>query len=420
VLVLELLMWDACSSDTTMHEPRRDDPAPAPAPAPAPSADDVEDAGDDDLLPTSLTAPPYQPPHADDLADLAAEAFFAEGTIYDFSLSIPASSRAKLATAPFGWVPGTFRTNEGTWSVQLRLKGTTSFRDLSGKAAFKIDFTADDPLVRFHGLKRLTLNAMMQDSSMLHEHTTYWLYRHRGVPAPRHTYARVTVDGVDYGLHGVVETMDEQFLKRALTHDTHGNLYEANVSDFATGRTDHFEIEETDGLYEPYVDIDEAIAAIEAAPPEQYLATLASIFDLDQLMRMWAIEIVTTNVDGYAWFANNYMAYHGKNAWHILPWGNDQCLEWYRDVGDYSRFGGRLVIRCGETPDCHAMLDQAMLDLVDDWQSSDIVRMVTAETALIQGDCDRDPRAELPCDTAHVLRFVQERPKTIYEELSAP
>jgi spore coat protein CotH len=254
---------------------------------------------------------------------------------------------------------------------------------------------------------------------MLHEHTAYWLYRHRGVPAPLHTYARVRVNGTDFGLHGVVETMDEQFLKRHFPHDSHGNLYEGNVSDFLPDRTEHFEIEESDGLYEPFADLDAVIATLQATPPEDFLATLTTLFDLDELLKMWAIEIVTTNVDGYAWFANNYMAYHdGEDKWHILPWGHDQCLEWYRDVADFSKFTGSLVVRCGETPECRQMLDDAMIDLVTDWQSSEIVGMVRDETALVQPECAADPRAELPCDTAHVLRFVQERPLTIHEELA--
>ncbi len=346
------------------------------------------------------------------------DAFFAEGTLHDFRISLPFSSQQALTVEPREWVPATFSAEgEGSWPVHVALKGTTSFRDLTGKASFKVSFAQSDPEARFHGLRRLTLNAMVQDASMLGEHAAYWLYRRHGVPAPRHTYARLTVDGLDFGLHGVVETMDEQLLKTLFPGDNNGNLYEGNVADFMTGRTERFELEEGDGLWEPYTDIDALIVAIEAAGPDGYVAALNATFKLDELLRMWAIDLVTVNVDGYAWYANNYMAYHGEERWRLLPWGHDQCFGWSRDVSDYSRLGGELVTRCAETPACLERLEQAMLDLLPVWEQGDLEAMVVATTALIQGDCAADPRAERLCDTGAVLRFIRERPATVREQL---
>jgi hypothetical protein len=360
-----------------------------------------------------LTAPPPDP----DLDEAVAEAFFAEGTKYELHISLPGDGRARLDANPKLPVPATLTEGDRTWPVTLRLKGTGSFRDLSGKAGLKVNFVADDPAARFHGLKRLTLDNFMQDPSMMHAHVAYWFYRHRGVPAPRHTFARVWLNGTYYGLYGVTETADEQLLKHAFPHDTHGNLYEANVSDLTNGKTDHFELEETDGLYEPLGDLHGIIDRFDAAPPDQYTSTLASIFDLPELLKMWAIELVTTNPDGYAMNANNYMLYHGEDAWHMFPWGHDQCFIWYRDVRDTSKLEGTLLLRCMAAPDCNERLDAAMLDLLPDWESGELATVVANTTALIQGDCESDPRAELACDTADVARFVATRPATIREEL---
>ncbi len=418
------ILWlGACGSDVGLLAGRPPEPPDEPEPVEEPALDPIEEAGharyidkigwEEESASTDLGLPSAKERQA-----AAAEAFFAEGTRYDLHLSLPSSSRSSLAIDRFEWVPATLTVDARSWDVEVRLKGTGSFRDLSGKAAFKINFAETDPDARFHGLKRLTLGNMMQDSSMLHEHVAYWLYRHRGVPAPRHTYARLWVDDTYYGLYGVVETMDEQFLRRALPDDNNGNLYEANVSDFVSGKTRHFDLEEEDGLYVPYEDIDAAIALLEATPPEDYVATLRGLFHFDLLLELFAIELVTANVDGYTMFANNYMAYHGEEAWYLLPWGHDQCFEWYRDVHDYSRLDGRLVTRCVETPDCLALLDARMLDLVADWEQGAFLDMVTATTALIEADCVADPRAELACDVAHVTRFVQDRPASIREELA--
>ncbi len=352
--------------------------------------------------------------------DTDADAFYAEGTLHDIHLSIPESGRASLALNPKGFVPGTFRYNGRTWPVEIRLKGTTTFRPLSGKAAFRVDFDNVDPDARFHGRKRLTLNSMLQDSSMLHEHVAYWLYRHRGVPAPRHTFARVWLDDELYGLYGVVETMDEQLLDRVLPDDEDGNLYEANLADFHVGDERKYELEETGGLAEPYLDLEALTAAIAAAPPAAYLDALDATFDLDALLRMMAIDIVSGNVDGYTRLRNNYMVYNAVESgrWYLLPWGHDQSFQWHQGVAPYTDLHGHLAERCGASPACTARLTTEIEALLVDWEDGAFATMVSDATSLVQADCGDDPRAELPCDAAHVLAFVLARPATVREDLA--
>ncbi len=386
----------------------------------APPDEPFEDAGRLGAFPRwegLVDAPPLSDPSDPEFGASAAAAFFAEGTLWDLDLSLPSASRASLSTEKTTWVPAELTADGVTYPVQTRLKGTGSFRDLSGKAAFKFNFADTDPEARFHGLERVTLGNMMQDPTMMGEHVAYWLHRRRGVPAPRHTYARLTVDGSYFGLYSVVETMDEQLLKRAFPGDNNGNLYEANVSDFVRGKTDHFELEETDGLYVPYDDIDAVIATLEATSDADYLTTLRALFDLDTFLEMMAIELATANVDGYAMFANNYMAYHGEDRWHVMPWGHDQCFDWDRDVRDYSSVDGVLLRRCVDVPACLALLDTKMLALMDDWESGELATLVDATAALIQADCAADPRAELPCDPAKVAWFVEQRPRSVRESL---
>ncbi len=348
-----------------------------------------------------------------------ADALYAEGALHEFHITIPDDSRSSLAIAPKEWVPGTFRAGRHTYDVNVRLKGTTTFRPLSGKAAFKIDFTATDPEARFHGRKRLTLNSMLHDSSMLHEHVSYWLYRQRGVPAPRHAYARVWVDGDYYGLYGVVETMDEQWLKWAFPDDDDGNLFEANLADFEPGKADRYEVEESEDLATPTEDLAALIDAIAAAPAAHYLDVLSERFDIDVLMDMWAVDIVSGNVDGYTRLRNNYMVYEATMAgrWYMTPWGHDQAMQWHQGVAPYSDFGGHLVERCGEDPACSARLTQAIEELMVEWESGDLATVVSDATSLIAADCREDPRAEFACDVGHVLTFVLARPESVREDL---
>ena len=99
-------------------------------------------------------------------------------------------------------------------AVGLRLKGGWgSFRNLDQKAAFKIktNFVKGQ---NFFGLKKMTLNNMVQDPTMLHEATVYRLYREMGVAAPRVGYVNVYVNGINYGLHANIETYDDVMLER--------------------------------------------------------------------------------------------------------------------------------------------------------------------------------------------------------------
>lgn len=352
--------------------------------------------------------------------DEDADAFYAEGTIHDIHLTLPEASRASLGLNPRVDVEGTFRSGGHSWPVGIRLKGTTTFRTLSGKAAFKVDFHHVDPEGRFHGRKRLTLNSMLQDSSMLHEHTAYWLYRARGVPAPRHTFARVWVNDEHYGLYGVVESMDEQLLDQVFPDDEDGNLYEANLADFHVGEEHKYELEEASLVVTPYTDLEALTATLAAAPPTGFLDALTATFDVDTLMRMFAVDLVSGNVDGYTQLRNNYMVYNAVNTgkWYLMPWGHDQSMQWHGHVVPYEKSVGLLVERCAADPACVARLTQDIEELLVVWEDGAFASMVSDATTLVQGECAADPRAEFACDTAHVLPFVLARPETVREDLA--
>ena len=132
-------------------------------------------------------------------------------------------------------------------SVGVRLKGGWgSFRNLDQKAAFKIktNFVKGE---NFFGLKKITLNNMVQDPSMLHEATVYRLYRAMGVAAPRVGYANVYVNGVNYGLHANIETYDDVSLGRWMPSTK--NLYEgAYFQDVIGSQYQQIEADEGDAF----------------------------------------------------------------------------------------------------------------------------------------------------------------------------
>lgn len=145
--------------------------------------------------------------------------------------------------------------------VGIRLKGGVGSASpvKTGKSGFKVRL---DKFVKgqlFFGIKRLTLNNMIQDPSMVHESLTYELFRELGLPASRTGYSFVTLNGDDYGLFLNLETLDEVSLPQ--WHPTTQHLYEADVAktDVVPGAPP-FEVDEGDE--EDISDLEALIAAV--------------------------------------------------------------------------------------------------------------------------------------------------------------
>src|SRR3954453_14492600 len=156
------------------------------------------------------------------LVSLIAAALPAAGTTSDSTawlydplqvngIDLEASARAldSLAANPRQYVDAQITLHDGTktygpYDVGLKLKGHSSFRDLDGKAAFRISFGHAVPDQEFEGLKGLTLNNMVQDPSMIAEAASSIMLTAVGVPTSRVGYAYVRLNGDDYGLYSNV------------------------------------------------------------------------------------------------------------------------------------------------------------------------------------------------------------------------
>jgi hypothetical protein len=305
-------------------------------------------------------------------AALSADSMYDPGTVVAIEMQLPPDSVAELEAEPDEYVEGTFRVAEsggtpgtlGPYSspltVGIRLKGGLgSFRDLGGKAAFKLKFNEFVKGQKFLGLKKLTLNNMVQDPSMVHEALAYDAFRAVGVAAPHTGYAYVFVNGVDYGIHLNLETLDDVALEKrfgALEDDQH--LYEgAYGTDVLPGGAAAFEVDEGDE--EDRSDLEALIAA--AAATEPGLTTrMEAVADLEQMTRMWGAERYLGHWDGYAASnVNNYYLFSdAAGSFQMLPWGADQTLfAWWMP---FASSGGVLFEQCLEEEACATAYVEAL------------------------------------------------------------
>jgi hypothetical protein len=248
--------------------------------------------------------------------------------------------------------------------VGIRLKGGFgSFRPFrTGKAAFKVKFNEFVKGQTFFGLKKLTLNNMVQDPSMIHEVLAYDVFRSAGVAAPRTGYAYVRVNGGDYGLYLNVETLDSVALPRWFVST--GHLYEgAYGTDAIPTDVGNFEVDEGDD--EDFQDLETLVAAVNDGDGD-WSEGMDAVADLEQMARMWAVERYIGHWDGYSGIfdanqPNNYYLHSERNevanpVFRMLPWGTDltwdEHLPFGSAVGTMSGEGGLMFNKCLADASC--------------------------------------------------------------------
>ena len=325
-------------------------------------------------------------------ADEAA-AIYNPGTVVFIDLTLSAEAEAKLEAEPGEYVKGTFsmtKSSNGTpageepspvapsRAVEVRLKGNVggSFRPLTKKAAFKLKFKKADA---FFGLRKMTLNNMVQDPSMIHETLAYSAFRAAGVPASRTGYAYLRVNGDDFGVYLDLENLDEIGLARIFgTFDKETqHLYEGEGGhDVTLGGAAGFEVDE--GREDNLEDLEGLIEAVNGEGDEPWSQRVAPNADLAEMTKMWAVEKYIDHWDGYSGHAmpgfrpNNYYLYSDPSGrFQMLPWGADQT--WIPTIGvetpgrevTFDGEGGVLFDKCLEDEACFRAYWEALRGVRD-------------------------------------------------------
>ena len=124
-------------------------------------------------------------------------------------------------------------------NVGIRGKGNTSLSTVSSlgseRYSFKIEFDQYDSSITYHGLDKLSLNNLIQDSTMMKDYLTYTMMNEFGAAAPLCSFVYITVNGEDWGLYLAVEGVEDSFLERNYGSD-YGELYKPDSMSFGGGR----------------------------------------------------------------------------------------------------------------------------------------------------------------------------------------
>lgn len=276
----------------------------------------------------------------------------------------------------------------GPYTVGVHLKGAWgSWRDVTQKAAFKIKMDAFVKDQTLFGISKFTLNNMVQDPSYIHESLTYRLYRALGVPTPRTGYANVTLNGIDYGLHLNIETMNKELLSRWGITSNH--LYKGAVPyfpDFYSGYEGQFAIES--GSSTDTSDLTEFIK-VQSYGASAWWTAMGKIADMKQMTLGWATELYVGHWDGYVMNKNNYFLNfdrYGKVT--LLPWGTDQT--WNGSLS-YFRSPALIINKCWAVPTCYSMYQQSLADVANKAAELELEVMASDVSSAISTAVASDP-----------------------------
>ncbi|HEU4739265.1 MAG TPA: CotH kinase family protein [Solirubrobacterales bacterium] len=298
--------------------------------------------------------------------------------------------------------------------VGIRLKGGVgSSRPVkTGKSGFKVRF---DEFVKgqlFFGLKRLTLNNMIQDPSMVHETLTYELFRDLGLPASRTGYAYVKLNGSDYGLFLNLETLDKISLPHWFATTQH--LYEADAAgtDVRTGEAGTFEVDE--GSEENISDLKTLIEAVNEKAGD-WSDNVSPFANLEEMTRAWAVERYVSHWDGYAGIQapfrpnNYYLHSDAGGVFETMPWGTDQT--WEREDLEFDEpAGGIMWNECMADTSCWQMVLEGLSEVRCAALASEVATRAAKLAAMLapfQDDEDEDRRETSPEEIAEELEEVE-------------
>jgi len=128
---------------------------------------------------------------------------------------------------------------EALGNVAIRAKGNTSLSSVrsygNDRYSFKIEFDHYENGKTYHGLDKLSLNNLIQDTTAMKDYLAYTLMNKMGVAAPLCSYVQVNVNGEPWGLYLAVEAVEDSFLTRNYGTD-HGELYKPDSISMGGGR----------------------------------------------------------------------------------------------------------------------------------------------------------------------------------------
>ncbi|MGK0360288.1 MAG: hypothetical protein ACI9U2_002601 [Bradymonadia bacterium] len=173
--------------------------------------------------------------------------------------------------------------------AQIRLKANNRFSWVPPKMQFVINFRKEDRSKRFHGQRKLNLDAPWYDPTLLRERVALSFLREAGLPAACANNAVLFVNNAFYGLYTNKEHVDKEFLERNFD-DPEGDLWKYGWEIRTNSQT--ATPERRDALW-----------------GSSTIEDFGQLVDREQTVKAWAAESMLPHHDGYVCCNHNFYVY---------------------------------------------------------------------------------------------------------------
>lgn len=319
--------------------------------------------------------------------------------IWVLSLELDDDAWDELRRDGRDYVPATLGWEGLTWAVAVHIKGSSSWQEVDEKPSFVVDVNREVPDQEVFGAKKFNLSNECYDPSGMSSALSYRFYREWGYPASRTAFARLEVNGRDYGVYDVIEPHNDDFLEQWFA-EPDGNLYENRDAYCDVTDLDCMEVEEFDeGTDEAF----ERLGAAARSRPADWRAATEPLLAWDRFIDALALEMVLVHWDSYSYDLSNFQLYHEPVAddWTLLtqsmdldygfrPWSYPDCGQYGMDLDQYDM--GMLAASCRAEPTCKAELVERVATLTDALEAADGAARVRELDALLADEIKSDPR----------------------------
>lgn len=346
-------------------------------------------------------------------------------SLWELSLSLSDDAYRSLQRDGRSPVPATLGWQSRSWEVQINIKGSSSYQDISQKPSLIVDINAIIPDQEFMQTKKFYLHNDCYDPSQMSETLAYGFYREWGYPASRTSFAHLDLNGEDYGFYTITEPHNDDFLQQWFS-DPNGNLYENADAYCDVTDVNCMEKEEVDeGNDQALIRLGEAATA----PADHWLETIQPMLNWDNFIAYLALEAAIVHWDSYSYDLSNYQLYHepSTDQWSLLtqsmdldfgfrPWSYPNCGQYGMDIDKYNM--GMLAKSCQNNSDCHTQFIDAMAQYADWLELADGAARVRVLDARIGDWVKADPRRyysdnDYDDHVACLQQFFEDRPSQI-------
>jgi spore coat protein H len=248
------------------------------------------------------------------------------------------------------WSSGQLRVNGQTYSeVGVRYKGNYTYLAAarSLKKSLKLDLNRHKKGQKLDGLTMLNLHSGVSDPTRIRESFAYGYFREAQVPAPRTTFAQLTLTVPDkyteelVGVYTLVEQVNKAFLKRHFTDATgmllkpeglRGGLQFLGDRWSTYSAKYHPEDEPQTPQQQRLIDF---TRLIHEGSDSSFAEQVAEYLDVEAFLRFIAANALLANLDSYLGYGHNFYLYlkPTDNRFVFIPWDLDLSLATWPAAG---------------------------------------------------------------------------------------